>query len=421
MRSDNMTHYTFKFNVLLFYSFFFVLLYFESTSIGIVKISQLWKIPVYIFVVYIVLTKYNKPKLKIPVYVFSSILLFMLIIINTSNPLDYIFNIPEAFNMLTLPLSLALFKIIKRQTNNDFLNAAIITYCSYLIIFNLPFILNLVPEINSVKQLGKYGLEEKTALTGVFYHINLSSKINLIATIVVLFNKSFFSKNLASKIIYLGLVVIGTYSVYLNYTRTGWFLFLFGILFVSTYKEKITKFVFKVIPVFLLFFTITIYWLSNNPAIVMRLIGETTYRTNENYDANQISSGRIEIWKHALANLNDKGLGSIILGQGVKNAMDMMKDSFGYYIPAHNRFIEILQYAGILGLLLFISILYQVYKQIRKVEVISGEHSTKLPMAIFIILLLSCIPSHGLPLYAEIILGALIVSNQPEKDKNNKL
>ena len=267
--------------------FLFILLYFEHTSFGIVKISQLWKLPFYFYFTYYVFVKYSKITYNIPRYLFLALLLFLLININTSIPSAYIYNFSEAFAIITLPLSIAYFKIRSRKRDNN-IELFLIIFSTFLILYNLPFIFNLLPQRNSVHDLDKYGLENQGTLIGVFYHTNISSKINVVATLFIIFNKNYFNYNIFKKILYWALIIVGSYSIYLNFTRTGWLLYIIGILFVLFYKESMKRIILISVPMVIIMSYLAYTFVANNPAVILRLLGETIYRSNEDLDINQI-------------------------------------------------------------------------------------------------------------------------------------
>ena len=404
----------FSIKYIVLFILLFIILYFEHTYIGPIKISQIWKVPFYVYFIHYILENYNTNRISVPNYVFYSFLLFFLLVVNTTEPRYYFYNLSEAFTNLTLPLSIAYFEISSRNRANN-VELFVISFSSFLILYNVPYILNILPDVNASHDLSKYGLENKSMLTGAFIHTNISSKINLIATLTVMFSKKYFDDKIIKKISYWFLIALGSYSIYLNFTRTGWILFLFGIFFILFYKERIKRLILIATPLMFGVILLTFVFIANNPAIMLRLLGETTYRTNESYDSNQISSGRLEIWENAIENLKKDGIAAVVLGHGVKRALFLMEKSYGYSLVAHNRFIEILQFSGIIGLLLYLKVLHLIFKQVKKIRIVSGDYHSKLPLTIFLILIISAVPSHGLPLWSEIIFGGLIVgqySNQ---------
>ena len=110
----------------------------------------------------------------------------------------------------------------------------------------------------------------------------------------------------------------------------------------------------------------------NNETILLRLKGGTTYRQNEEFDPNVLTSYRLDIYGFTLLNLANDGMPAVVFGQGRQRAQKLMGKILELGV-AHNRFIEILQYGGVLALLFFIGFIYALWRIIKniKLEVIS--------------------------------------------------
>ena len=125
-------------------------------------------------------------------------------------------------------------------------------------------------------------------------------------------------------------------------------------------------------------------------------------------------TGRTEIWEIAWNTLLQKP----ILGYGVRNDGSFVYVR-GKMWQAHNQIIQLLYDGGIIGMLLFIIMLFIFGKNLK----FNGDNNDKLKQIIifglggFFIIMITEISSYYLPIYLLLFLGYFIKYNREENTK----
>jgi len=175
-----------------------------------------------------------------------------------------------------------------------------------------------------------------------------------------------------------------------------------------------------ILSVGVLFSIIIITFASLNPnnPVSKKITGRI--EENQAISINTLSSYRPILMKTAIDNVSES-ITSLIFGLGVKKAGEKSEAKLGHPYSAHNKFIDILQYSGAIGLLLYILYLLHVLILIFKTRNKSKEYSLLLTFSILAFLYL--IPSHGLTIYSNLLFGALIAYNilLKESESDEKL
>jgi hypothetical protein len=396
----------FSIKKIFFYSLFFLILYFEDLSLGGIRLAKVWKIPFYFYGIYYVF-KQRFPNNEIKILYGLSIFISLKIIFNAYFIYGFLENVSEAFYFLTLPLSFAYF-YYRYKNQPGKLYYLLISVSLFMILSNIPFVLDILPQRNNIFSLERFGLMEQFALNGLFYHSSITSKILVVSILILLTYYKDRILNKFEKIFILSTILFGTYCLFLCYTRTGWFLLIIGAAILFIYKEKFAKLFFKILPlIFILGFALVSY-VQTNESLSLRLRGGTTYRQNTEIDASIFTSYRLVIYENALKNLYQEGFASIILGTGKKKATEDMGKLIGTNFVAHNKFIELFQYGGFITLILFIVFLRKIYKLIKTIPKEKGNYFSKLPLTLFVVYFLALIPSHGFPIWADVLFGIII-------------
>jgi hypothetical protein len=159
------------------------------------------------------------------------------------------------------------------------------------------------------------------------------------------------------------------------------------------------------------------YVYNTNETIQRRINSDRIGRENATIDyMTLITSGRDVLIINAVQTVSDGGVFSMIFGLGKQEALQKNNDTL-----AHNRFVEIFQYGGLISLTLFLLYLYYLYQEFSKRKNKSVFY--KLSLIFFLLLIMSLIPSHGLPIWADILFGGVLALNrmQFENDKNSSI
>lgn len=395
-----------------FYSFLFVLLYYEDRiEFNNISLSNIWKsFTVLIFVVYVISKKLHGKIEKFDWVIFLLIISFL---INGYGFLSIV-DLEEIVILSILPISYYSFYYVYRKKNNDLLRVIIFLSC-FLILSSIPFIFKILepPQVleYSLDYFGQRYQFDNSILVGFFKHPSISSKVFVFSTIVIwilgIKNSSF--KN-TTKLIFGILLIIGILDIYLSFTRTGWImLIIFVLSFILSEKHSgsLKKLILASIIVFSLF-----YIYNNNESIQNRVMGYDIFNTSNYISITSFTSGRDILFIRQISSVFDNDFKVMFLGLGKQMALIKNQGAL-----AHNRFLEILGYGGLLSLSLYIVYLYLIYNEIKKYK--NSNIVYTLAISSYLIMILSLIPSHGLPIWADVIFGGIIALNRIQYEITN--
>jgi hypothetical protein len=380
--------------------------------LGALSLSNVWKtVVIFIFLFY----SFDKIMRNKAVNAFSKTALFLSVSLVIGPGKFNFLDVEEVITVLILPISYYSFYYLCKNNSNK-LTDKMLFLSYFLILSSLPFIFGLLEAVKTdVLEAELYGLD-KGVLIGLFKHPSLSSKVFVFSTLY-LFVYGLSEVKTSKKAILIGVILIGLYSIYLSFTRTGWLMLLFGIVFSIVYNKNIKAYFTKVVPLLVLFSFGLFYVYNTNETIQRRISSDRIGRENATIDyMTLITSGRDILIINAVQTVSDGGVFSVIFGLGKEESLQKNNDTL-----AHNRFVEIFQYGGLISLTLFLLYLYYLYQEFSKRKNKSVFY--KLSLIFFLLLIMSLIPSHGLPIWADILFGGVLALNrmQFENDKNSSI
>lgn len=396
-----------------FYIFFFALLYLEDRIFFMnMSLSNIWKI----FTVFgLLLFVIQKKKKQHVAYLDVIIILLSFSLLINSHGFFSIQDVTELILLLVLPISYYSFYYFYK-VKPDKLKNALLVFSTFLILSSIPFIFNIIESVNefndSLVEFAEKYESSSRILIGFFKQPSISSKVFVFSSIVVwvfgIYNVD-SSKNV--RFFFIIILFIGLYDVYLSFTRTGWIMIItFIFTFVMFNKSQSP---FKKIFILLIIVGALFYLFNSNQAIQNRILGKNVTQSVQNSDLNSISNGRLFLMARTINSVLEEDKISLFLGLGRKYALEKNDGAL-----AHNRFIEIFAFGGLVSLFLYLIYLYQIYIEIRKRK--SSNITYSLSISLYIIMILALIPSHGLALWADVIFGGVIALNRIEYEKINE-
>lgn len=397
-----------KFINFIFFLFLFVLIYYEQIAVGPVRISHIWKLLLLVYLIIYILHYYSHKNL--PLLILASILVIKFIL-NNSFPNNLISDLPEAFNFLFLP-SFYYFFYKKYFKSPQDLQRIIFLIITFYIVSTIPFYFGILqtPSMHDFT-LSRYGFDEDfNALKGLFVHVSISSKVFVVCTLILLFGFIPFVKGVR-KIFLLILLILGLIFTYSSFTRLGWFALFFGF-FLFYYIENRSNFIFFFRKSFLyLLFLITsfIYLFFNYEPFRYRILGETVYRKFDYINYTAISSGRIDFIPAAFSGIFSN-IPSFFIGIGREGSIERMNALTGIAVVAHNQIIDIWQFAGLIGVMLYSIFLINIFKEIKRYS--SYNRNSTIIWMLWGLYLLFIFPSHGMPIWVDIIFAAYLALNK---------
>jgi hypothetical protein len=393
----------------LIYILLWFLIYFEYTNIGPLTLGQLWKLPLFLigFIYLLAISASNNFKFSLRRILFLRLILFFIVL--------RLFIIEQNLSTVQFYINSIFFLLIfcfleGKKINKIQLERFIYRLSVFLIISNIPFILGITQKTNAI-ELDRFGIEGERALSGLFYNVSVNYKILVFSTLFI-FNKFLKKKSVFDFLT----ILLGFVFTLFTYTRLGIFSLLIGLFIVCYFHFQWSI---KRLFVFLtLSFVLGFVIISSNELIKLRMVGGTTYRPNEDFDLNTFSSFRLLVNGAAIQQYADDSSSSIILGQGEERTVKRMSDLYGLNFIPHSKYLQYLNYTGLIGLLLILfeqKILYNFITRNKK------NKYYPLMMSLFLIELIWHIPSHGSPFWSQLILGGVLYLNTKNENIINTL
>ena len=396
---------------IIFYFFLFCLLYFEDrVSFAGTSLSNIWKSLSVLFFSFVVISK----KFQFGISKFDVIVLLLVgsFFFNLNGIITFS-DFEELILILILPLSYYTFYFFHKN-NYLKLKKSILYLSVFLILSGIPFLLGIIEPVSSFaeKRLDfaeSYQLNS-TILVGFFKHSALSSLTFVFSTVIVWVIG--FKENKSKKLVFLFLCFLGCFEVFRAFTRTGWVLLaLFPLLFLY-YSESYSK-IKKIRITFLILLCFTVIY-SSSQVIQNRVLSQKVNSFNQSDDlVTKIGSGRNLIILMALESVISKGNLAIFLGLGKEGALEGTGGAL-----AHNKLVEIFVYGGLKSLIIYLFYLFYLSKEILRRK--SKDNIFILSISLYILMFFSLLPSHGLPLWGDVLFGGVIALNRISYELKNK-
>lgn len=337
---------------IFFFPIFFILFYVETISISGIKIAILWKILFISIIIFYILNSKNIFQKK---FVFWGYLYSFKNFVNLSAFTYFISALTEVIKSAFIPLLTHFFILLQKNKNLN-LYQILLTISVYIILSTIPFLLGIIKPLGEGYDLSIFGSKEE-GFVGIFQVAHAAAVTIAFALIVIIYElQKTLSKKM--KVIYLALCLLGLWVEIQTYARTG-----FAITFVAgsylIFINKNIQYYLKIsIPLIVLCLLAYNYYLSSK-ILQMRIEGTNTYQIQSHTKAD-LGSGRFKFQENAIDNWSSSEIDVIFIGLGIEIAMDMMKEDVGLRIYAHNGFVDILQFNGLIGVFIYIMFLFYI-------------------------------------------------------------
>jgi len=238
------------------------------------------------------------------------------------------------------------------------LKLSLMFFSSFFILSFVPYQFGLLSSLSTGYELLSYGSEQES-LVGPFQTKHYASTTLASSLLVVTF---FWLSNTYSKWLLSVLFALGFYFLFLTYVRTGMAMFAIGLLPIAWFFGKQSLVRFLRLAIVLSFSTLFIFsWVLSNETMMNRITGERT-TSSETESFEKLGSGRGMLYLASLKIYAEANIAEKIIGSGQSKSLQRMEDKTGYRLFPHNGFLLLLLYNGILGLLLFLSFIRNIYK-----------------------------------------------------------
>lgn len=353
---------------------FFLVFYFEVFELGGVKLAVLWKAAFILILFFDILNKgssfrFQRLVLWGGLFSFESFWNYSL----TDSPLD---NLSESMKNIYIPIIVAAFgarcaSLVAAQK----VYLAMLDVSTFVILSGFPFLIGVLEPVGVGYDLTLFGLDGN-GFIGLFQTAHTSS-ISIGFALIVLFfhlNNNFVSAG--QKLWLFSLVGIGVLSMYMTYVRTGYFVLIVGlvaVLFSTRAKFPWVKVV--ALSICLIFAGFVLF--ENSEVFRLRMLGLNVHTEESQAGGGGVGSGREQFWVAALTYFSEQDIPVQIFGLGSSVGKALMEKAVGIRIYAHNGFVDVLQFNGYLGLLIYLGFLYCI-----ALEVLKSRLSPNFPLVV---------------------------------------
>lgn len=347
------------------YLLLFLLIYLGPVKVGPITFSQVWKIPLFVFLFWQVLIKRNDKKLAIIKWSYARAAKNL---VTANFSVSFFFGVVDFIRYMMFPL---MFEYAYRNIKNiRKLDKLLLGFAQFVIISGIPFTFKILQS----KAKDVLSFEDFDSYSGMFQNSHGAAITTTTAVLILLaYIKSKSTLIRFPKLNYL-LLLYGVYLIYLTYIRTGYLMFVIGIVFLFLPKKLTFKQVLSGIGMVLIIGVGFYVLLETNEAFYNRIFDI------RNGKQTAAGSGRLLFWMASVELWFNGNVFEIFFGHGFYDLIMHMYQETGLPVYAHNEFFTQLGQNGLLGIIFFIGYLISLFKFILKRSMLP---SYRLAMAIF--------------------------------------
>lgn len=221
-----------KIKILGLFLVLFVLIYMGPTPVGPTTFSQVWKIPLFLFLIYEMLIIRNRKK---PGFIKWSYARAAKNLVTANFSVSYVAGCIDFVRYMMFPL---MFEYAKLKIKNlRVLDKMLLGFAQFIVISGLPFILGVMES----KAKDTMALQGFDSYAGMFQNSHGAAITTTTAVLILMaFLKMRSSIIVYTKLNYL-LLGFGVYLIYLTFIRTGYAMLFIGMLFLFIPKKLSVK------------------------------------------------------------------------------------------------------------------------------------------------------------------------------------
>ena len=350
---------------LLPYLVIFFLIYLGPEQLGPITFSQVWKIPLFVFLFWQVIIIRNRKK---HAFVKWSYARATKNLVTGGFSISYFAGIIDFLRYMMFPLMYEYASIKIKNIKN--LDKLLLGYAQFVIISGIPFVLGLMQS----KAEDTFALESYNSYSGIFQNTHGAAITTTTAVLILLGFMKLKSNIIRYPILNRLLLLFGAYLVYATFIRTGYAMFFIGVLILFVPKKFSAKQILGIIVAVSIFVFAFTYLLQTSEFFYNRIFD---IRNGQQQAA---GSGRLLFWKAAWDLWINGNIFEIFFGFGYEELLNAIYKDVGLRVFAHNEFFNQLGQNGLLGVLFFVMYLVTLFKFIIKRR---RRASFRLSLAIF--------------------------------------
>lgn len=349
----------------LAYILIFFLIFLGPVEVGPITFSQVWKIPLFVFLFWQVLIIRNNKK---PTFIKWSYARAAKNLVTSGFSISYFSGIIDFFRYMMFPLmyEYAFFKI----KNVKSLDKMLLGFAQFVIISGIPFVLGIMKS-KVEDNLLHNGFD---SYSGIFQNTHGAAITTTTATLILLAYIKIKSPIIKYPKLNYVLLAFGIYLIYTTFIRTGYAMFFIGLVLLFLPKKLSVKQIltatFAVSVLLFGFF----YLLETNEIFYNRIFDIRNGRQTA------AGSGRLLFWKAAFDLWFNGNVFEMLFGFGFDGLVDQIYKEVGLRVYAHNEFFTQLGQNGLLGVIFFLGYLVTLFKFIWRRR---KRSSYRLAIAIF--------------------------------------
>lgn len=343
--------------------FLFLLLHFESISIGGLKVAHLWKVGfALILLTYILLSSRGVIKLQcfLP-------LIFLVFI----QPLNYEWFLnPIGFlGVLAQMLLFPVVGIFLASLPSRVLRKVLVFIPFFIVLSFVPYELGFLKSLGKELDMGAYGAAEVFSNVGLFATPHSASSALAFSFLILMY---LWVAKVCSRFLVSLVLVLCLYFLLSTYVRTGLAMALVGALFFMwRLMNSDPKRFFRTVSLVLVVGLLSGSWVTNNQVLMDRILGQRLHNSEDSFERLGSGRGRLILASYDIymkSNTFEK-----VFGLGDTEQKARMNREIGLSLVPHNGFLYLLLANGILGLSLFLWFIWKVWKYFGR---LGGIHQT---------------------------------------------
>tara|TARA_R110001592_G_scaffold156791_8_gene387484 strand:+ start:729 stop:1925 length:1197 start_codon:yes stop_codon:yes gene_type:complete len=354
-----------KIKILYPYIILFVLIYFGAVKIGPITFSQIWKIPLFLFLIWQVLIKTNDKKLGMIKWSYARATKNL---VTANFSVSYFYGIVDFIRYMMFPL---MFEYAYRNIKSiRKLDKMLLGFAQFIILSGIPFSLGILES----KAEDAQSFIDFDSYIGMFQNTHGASITTTTAVLILMAFLKVNSTIITYKKLNYALLIYGISLIYLTFVRTGYLMFIVGVVFLFLPKKLNFKQVMSGLAVFLILGVGFYVLLETNETFYNRIFDI------RNGKQTAAGSGRFLFWMASFELWYNGSVFEMIFGHGFHDLIMYMYQKTGLPVFAHNEFFTQLGQNGLLGVVFFIGYLISLFKFIWRRKILP---SYRLAMAIF--------------------------------------
>lgn len=333
------------------YIVIFFLIYWGAISVGPTTFSQVWKIPLFVFMFWQVLVIRNRKK---PSFVKWSYARAAKNLVTGGFSVSYVAGIIDFVRYMMFPLMYEYVSLKIKDLKH--LDKILLGFAQFIIISGIPFVLGLLR--SKAKDAILY--EDFDSYAGMFQNTHGAAITTTTAVLILLAFLKLNSSIIKYKKLNYALLIFGIYLIYLTFIRTGYAMFFIGLIFIFIPKKiSFKQIISATVALSVLVFGF-VYLLETSETFYNRIFDI------RNGKQTAAGSGRLLFWKASIDLWFNGNVFEIFFGFGYEALLDKIGEVTGIRVYAHNEFFTQLGQNGLLGIVFFIGYLVSLLQFIWK-------------------------------------------------------